>query len=472
MRRQFCTYSCTRTATSPKTQHILIQPSLNLAILALFTLISAGANAQQAASSPFQSDFTACSQPLTFREQRALESKRATAQRNITQLQRKVGQSGAANSALRESRASQIRQLQIDLVQTMERLECAQLSEAQDPVLRGPGTAPPNFVEVWIHYATDRTIAAGNTDPEKHFTGTLDSNFKDFSYGVARITIPTQRKPGELNLPGYWSFVSKPDPSRYFVLRDLKDLSRDALMKQLTDGDGRPSLLLFVHGFNVSFSDAAFRTAQLAHDLQFPGKIMFYSWPSAGTVTRYWEDEDSSRISTPRFQKLLAGLLKQNFSHIYVVAHSMGSRIVISSINNLASQGVDVSKVSELILAAPDFNEIEFKDIATAFEGLKTKGTHVTIYASSNDFALRVSRVIHSYRRLGQSDPSPDVFPGLDSIDASMIAPMRRAFGHSYVCDNAQVVGDMEDIVLHGLAPHDRGLLAIPQLSGGWSFPK
>jgi esterase/lipase superfamily enzyme len=445
---------------------------LNLAILALFILISASASAQQPTSSPFQSEFTACSQPLTFQEQRALESKKVTAQRNITQLQRKARQSEPGDSGLRESLESQIRQSQIDLVQTMERLECAQLSKAQDLVLRGPGTAPPNFVELRIYYATDRTVTQGSTDPEKHFTGTLDSSFIDFSYGVARVTIPTQRKPGELNLPGYWSFVSKPDPTRYFVIRDLTDLSRDALMKQLTDGSGRPSLLLFVHGFNVSFSDAAFRTAQLAHDLQFPGKAMFYSWPSAGTVTRYWEDEDSSRISTPRFQKLLAGLLKQNFSHVYILAHSMGSRIVISSINNLASQGVDVSKISELILAAPDFNEIEFKDIASAFRDLRTKGTHVTIYASSNDFALRVSRVIHSYRRLGQSDPSPDIFPGLDSIDASMIAPMRRAFGHSYVCDNAQVIGDMEDIILHGLPPHDRGLLTIPQTSGGWSFPK
>jgi esterase/lipase superfamily enzyme len=230
--------------------------------------------------------------------------------------------------------------------------------------------------------------------------------------------------------------------------------------------------LLFVHGFNVSFSDAAFRTAQLAHDLRFPGKVMFYSWPSAGNVVRYWEDEDSSRISAPRFQKLLADLLKTNVSHIYIVAHSMGSRIVIPSVSNLASQGVDVSKISELVLAAPDFNEIEFKDISTAFEGLRAKGTHVTIYASSNDFALRLSRVIHSYRRLGQSDPSPDVFPGLDSIDASIIAPLRRAFGHSYVCDNAQVIGDMEDIVLHRLPPGERGLLAIPNTSYGWSFPK
>lgn len=472
MRNQSRAYTYTRPFPRPRALQVFVRATSTLAILALLAISSASAGAQQNVPSSFQSDFTACTQPVTPQEQRTLESKKASAQKSIALLQRQIERSGDADTPLRQNRESQIRQLQIDLVQTMERLECQRLSQAQDAVLRAPGAPPPNFIEVRIHYATDRTVSPGSADPEKHFTGTLDANFTDFSYGVARITIPTQRKPGELNLPSFWTFVNKPDPNRYFVLRDLTALSRDAFMKQLTGGDDRPSLLLFVHGFNVSFSDAAFRTAQLAHDLQFPGKVMFYSWPSAGSVTRYWEDEDSSRISTPRFQKLLASLLKENFSHIYVVAHSMGSRIVISSISNLASQGVDVSKVSELILAAPDFNDIEFKDIAAAFEGLKTKGTHVTIYASSNDFALRVSRVIHSYRRLGQSDPTPDVFPGLDSIDASMIAPMRRAFGHSYVCDNAQVIGDMEDIVLHGLPPPDRGLLAIPQSNGGWSFPE
>lgn len=430
--------------------------------------------AEQAPASPqFQSDFSACRKHVTTAEEHQLKNKRDSAQKNIAVLEQKLKTTVAQELNKRSDLESQIRQQQKDLVQVLERLECEQLSETQDPVVRGPGAPPPKFVEMRLSYATDRTVSPGHPEPEEHFSGTLDSNFTDFSFGTARISIPTQRKPGDLNLPGFWSFVERPDPNRYFVIRELSDLSRAAFLKQINEESRNQtsSLLLFVHGFNVSFSDAAFRTAQLAHDLQFPGKVVFYSWPSAGNVIHYWEDEDSSRISAPRFQKLLADLLKTNVSHIYIIAHSMGSRIVIPAVNNLAGEGIDVSKVSELVLAAPDFNEIEFKDIATAFERLRTKGTHVTIYASSNDFALRVSRVIHSYRRLGQSDPSPDVFPGLDAIDASMIAPIRRAFGHSYVCDNAQVIGDMEDIVLHGLPPKDRGLLAIPNTTYGWSFP-
>jgi esterase/lipase superfamily enzyme len=38
-----------------------------------------------------------------------------------------------------------------------------------------------------------------------------------------------------------------------------------------------------VHGYNVSFDDAALRTAQLAYDLTFDCPAAFFSWPSKGT---------------------------------------------------------------------------------------------------------------------------------------------------------------------------------------------
>jgi esterase/lipase superfamily enzyme len=354
------------------------------------------------------------------------------------------------------------------------------LSQLTDTVVRGPTAPKPSFVELRFNYATDRLadpeqVKLLNKDPTKYFLGRLDPDFKDFSFGTVSVTIPTQRKPGELNLPSSWSFTRQPDPDRFFMIQAIDAMSREAFMKLMNvpGNDSESSLLLFVHGFDVTFADAALRTAQLAHDLQFPGKVMFYSWPSAGNVADYWMDEDSSRISTPRFRKLLTDLLATKITHIYIVAHSMGTRIVIPTVDTLASLGTDVSKISELLLAAPDFNEIEFKELASGFSRLRAKGTHVTIYASSTDFALRASHVVHSYRRLGESAPRLETFVGLDSVDASAAAPMRRAYGHSYVCDSAQVIGDMEDIVLNRLPPKDRGLVAIPDTSqSGWKFPK
>jgi esterase/lipase superfamily enzyme len=288
------------------------------------------------------------------------------------------------------------------------------------------------------------------------------------------VTIPTKREKGQLNLPPWWRWVGEPDPTRYFVLREIHEWTREELLQDMSDhGAGaESSLLLFVHGFNVTFAEAALRTAQLAWDLEFPGKVMLYSWPSAGSITGYWTDEDSVRISSKRFERLLADILKTSIRRVYIVAHSMGTRVVVPALRAAREGGTDVHKVSELLLAAADFNAIEFKEIAEVFEKLRNDGTQTTIYAASNDFALKVSKVIHSYGRLGESEPMLNTYPGLESVDASSAAPVRRAFGHSYVSDSPQVIGDMQDIVLKRFRPPARGLTAIPGTSDrGWKFP-
>ena len=416
----------------------------------------------------FQPDFGACSTPVTAAEEKQLLSDQRRYERLSLTLQSKA-----------EPAELELHQTQAKLLHILERQECKRLASLSDTVIRGPAATKPSFVELPVGYATDRLIdpqqaKAARKDFHRLYSGALDPDFKDFSYGTVKVTIPTQRKPGELNLPNSWQFVGQPDPERFFVLRDISVTNRDRFFEQINalDPGGENSLLLFVHGFNVTFADAAMRTAQLAHDPKFNGKVMTYSWPSVGNVESYWQDEDSSRISSPRFRKLLADLLKTRVKRIYIVAHSMGTRIVIPAVSSLAAEGTDVSKISQLMLAAADFNVIEFKDLASTFQSLQAKGTHVTIYAASNDFALQASRRVHSYRRLGESTPKLNVFPSLDSVDASAAAPMKRAYGHSYVCDSAQVIGDMQDLILKGLKPVERGLLPVPgTLQAGWKIP-
>jgi esterase/lipase superfamily enzyme len=406
--------------------------SVLLIPIAICGLLQVNVQARQTPQAPvFQADFQVCGTEVTPVEERRLLNEKMKYEKSIKSRRSTEKSSTTVSNELRSTQAG--------LLQVLERLECKHLSELSDPVVRGSSLPKPNFIELNVDYATDRLPNPGTTktrNPSQYFSGTLDPDFKDFSFGTVRVTIPTNRNSGELNLPRFWNFVNQSDPEHFFVIQQITEVDRARFMQMInTPGaNEESSLLLFVHGFDTTFTDAAFRAAQLAHDLQFRGKIMFYSWPSAGVITGYWKDEDSSRISTLRFQKLLADLLATKITHIYIVSHSMGSRIVIPAVNSLASRG-DVSKVSELLLAAPDFNEIEFKDLAAGFRELRAKGTRLTIYASSNDFALRASKVVHSYRRLGESDPALDVFNGLDSVDASTVAPLRRSFGHSYVYD-------------------------------------
>jgi esterase/lipase superfamily enzyme len=40
----------------------------------------------------------------------------------------------------------------------------------------------------------------------------------------------------------------------------------------------------YMNGYNVTFADAARRTAQIAYDLRFEGDPAFFSWPSQGDM--------------------------------------------------------------------------------------------------------------------------------------------------------------------------------------------
>ena len=180
---------------------------------------------------------------------------------------------------------------------------------------------------------------------------------------------------------------------------------------------------------------------QLAYDLRFPGVTMFYSWPSAARTAGYLHDVESTQLATGIFDKLLDDLSALNFEDIYIVAHSMGNRVVGGALANRVRDGRDVSKLREIMLAAPDINvEIFRSEIAPRLAGIVT--ARKTIYASSRHIALKASSVVHDFPRVGDTKSGVFIHSGFDTIDASGAAPLMRAFGHSYVLDSAVVLND------------------------------
>jgi peptidase E len=71
------------------------------------------------------------------------------------------------------------------------------------------------------------------------------------------------------------------------------------------------------------------------------------------------------------------------------------------------------------------------------------QSAHKTIYVSSADLALAASKVVHGFRRVGESTGGVLTFPEIETIDASKTAPVVRAFGHSYVLDSISVLTDL-----------------------------
>jgi esterase/lipase superfamily enzyme len=344
----------------------------------------------------------------------------------------------------------------IECLKSLEREEVVEMLEPPKPALRSFGRVQ-NVAEVTTWYATNRT-PSGSTEPAKLYAAEFASGL---TYGRAVVTIPTTHKPGNIELPSIWRLERAPDPKRHFILKSVSPSSLDTVraeMKARLDGTDTKVVLLFVHGYNVGFPEAAMRTAQLAYDLRFDGVPMFFSWPSAARATAYFQDAEAAQLSEGAFDRVLEDLAALPATDVYVVAHSMGSRIVTQVLKSRVERGRPTKHVSELLLAAPDINARLFRTvIAPKLAALER--TRTTIYASSSDLALRASRTVHGFERVGDTSGKVFVYKGMETIDASKVSLVMRAFGHSYLMDSKSVLKDLHTIVRQRLPAKQRGLV-------------
>jgi esterase/lipase superfamily enzyme len=240
-----------------------------------------------------------------------------------------------------------------------------------------------------------------------------------------------------------------------------------SLMHASVSSSTRRDILLYVHGYNVSFDDAARRTAQLAYDLTFDGPAAFFSWPSRGTLEGYVADEDAASQSIPNILAFLQLLLRSpEVRRVHIIAHSLGARPLTNALLQLAPE--ESARIGEVILAAPDINaEVFTTQIAPQLGG---HGTRVTMYSSSKDRALEASAKFHAFPRAGMSGQWLLVLPPLETIDASRVDT--DWLGHSYYASTKEVIDDLFLIVAHEAPASSRNLLAATR--GGlryWRLP-
>jgi esterase/lipase superfamily enzyme len=337
---------------------------------------------------------------------------------------------------------------------------------------RGLGVdAGANYATVNVFYATDRK-ATGSTAPSKMFDGERG----DVRYGTAKVSIPRNHKMGKLEAPSVWKLEFRADPDKHVVLLDVDALDPTAFfaaISQRVQKSARKSALVFVHGYNVSFEDAARRTAQIAYDLGFEGAPAFYSWPSQGEVAKYTIDENNVAWSATNLERFLAAFAERSDAErVFLIGHSMGTRALTQAYAALLATKPSLkSKFVEVILAAPDIDaEIFKRDIAPA---LLAGQAPVTLYASSEDVPLKASKAVHGAPRAGDSGANMVLVPGIEYIDSTGMGT--DFMNHSYFAQNRSIVSDIFYIVHNGLrAPVRAGLepVAVPPGMTYWKFKR
>ncbi|REK12051.1 MAG: alpha/beta fold hydrolase [Planctomycetota bacterium] len=294
------------------------------------------------------------------------------------------------------------------------------------------------------------------------------SRVTDLSYGVCDVSVPLpeNRQRGEVNRPvEVWVFQAPANPEKHFMLQHVEEHENESefyksLSSQVLASDSK-SALLFIHGYNVSFESAVFRTAQLAVDLDFGGAAITYSWPSCADPVKYTFDEQHAEVSIPALREVLEDIVaKSGAERIHVIAHSMGNRVLAGAMRAMTPEARvrNKNKIREVVLAAPDIDSRVFK--TQILPHIVDNTQHCTLYASSRDRALLISRYFHNYQRLGETEPDLIVADGMDTIDASLVDT--SLLGHSYIGDAQSIVSDLHELVVRNKRPVERlGLEAL-----------
>ena len=118
----------------------------------------------------------------------------------------------------------------------------------------------------------------------------------------------------------------------------------------MTDGEA----IIFVHGYNSNFAEGVYRIAQFAHDLQLPGTVVLYSWPSAAEPLGYAYDRDSALFARDGLESLIHEVAHAGAKRILLVAHSMGSGLTMEALRSAAIRG-DTADVEAVGWGDPDF---------------------------------------------------------------------------------------------------------------------
>lgn len=327
--------------------------------------------------------------------------------------------------------------------------------------------AEQDYVVVRTFFATDRKVT-GYTKPDKMFGGARSN----LTYGTCEVSIPRDHRMGELESPSIWRLFRE-NPTKHVVLLSIVITSKDNFFAEVAARVrvfARSSAFLFVHGYNVTFEDAARRTAQIAYDLSFEGAPVFYSWPSQGTTPAYTVDEQNIEWAQANLRGFLEDFLtRSDAQSVYLIAHSMGNRALTRAVASLLTDKPTLqSRLKEVILTAPDIDADVFKrDIAPA---LTATGRPITLYASSEDLALVASKKVHGHPRAGDSGQGLVVVPGIETIDAT---PVDTSFlGHSYFAETRSVLSDIFYLIRDGHRADQRfGLRGIDTQAGRyWVF--
>ncbi len=266
-------------------------------------------------------------------------------------------------------------------------------------------------------------------------------------------------------------------------------------VSKLVENSPYRSLLVVVHGYKEAFPSALRKTAFFGHVLDINSPVLLFDWPGnqGASLPGYRRARRVAKASGADLARALELIIRRiQPDRLWLVANSMGGQVVVDAFSLLYAEAdlADAeTEIDNVVLTAPDvdhdqFNEQFKKEISALAKNL-------TVYVSSNDRALVMSRIVNRARRRGESTLTPDqleeavrvaelIDPDSELVTLVDVSPVNRTRNfHNFSLETPEFFDDLFLRLTNEITPRSRRRYQIRTSDGsvylphgfGWLFP-
>jgi esterase/lipase superfamily enzyme len=297
---------------------------------------------------------------------------------------------------------------------------------------------------------------------------------------------------------GYFDSSLEPDlgigiifnPTEWFQseqtrIREVQSLDSSAFVDQLrgyVQESPYRSVLLVVHGFREQFPSALHKTAFLGYQLDIDTPVMVFDWPGnqGSTLRGYRRARRLAKESGADLARVIALIIDDvRPKRLWLVANSMGAQVVSDAFSVLYREArfADTeTEIEDVVLTAPD---VGHEDFDTNFKPkINALAKDLTVYVSSNDRALVMSRLINRERRRGESTLGADqleeavkiaefIEPNSERITLVDVTPVNRTRNfHNFSLETPEYFDDLYLRLVNTGTPKSRLLYSTRNSDG------
>jgi len=247
-----------------------------------------------------------------------------------------------------------------------------------------------------ISYVTDRKpgpVVNGNATYVGEYAGQV-------SYGLIKARVPQHNPTGT--------------PLGTDAIKKVESIPYPAFLKSLQRQTAK-SLLVWIHGYRLSFQGSAAYCAEIGRDLDIDTNALMFDWTTSESVMSYSRDVLQVQQSTKHLVDLLKTISNEvKPSKVIIIAHSLGCRLVCLALHELYNDpDARNVRLDQVIFLVPNVDREEFdKNFKSE---LQTLVKRLTIYVASDDNLLLLGKLLYNVDSIGLPEQfSPDT--NLDEI--------------------------------------------------------